>query len=119
MEELLFLTKLYDLYGKLLTEKQQKCVELHIYDDFSLAEIGDELGISRQAVYDNISRAKKTMESMEDKLGLIERYQSEQAKLSGLYNELKHINDKQGTAGLDKAMAHLADIIGLEQEETV
>lgn len=70
MEQLLYLSALFDLYGALLTEKQQECLRMHLFDDFSLSEIGESLGISRQAVYDNIHRSEKAMESYEEKLGL-------------------------------------------------
>ena len=56
MEQLLYLSALFDFYGALLTEKQQECLKMHLFEDFSLSEIGEELGISRQAVYDNIHR---------------------------------------------------------------
>ena len=58
MEQFLYLSTLFDLYGALLTEKQQECLRLHLFEDFSLSEIGEELGISRQAVYDNIHRSE-------------------------------------------------------------
>ena len=45
MEQFLYLSELFDLYGALLTERQQRCLELHLYEDFSLSEIGEELGI--------------------------------------------------------------------------
>ena len=67
MEQLLYLSTLFDLYGALLTEKQQECLRMHLFEDFSLSEIGEELGISRQAVYDNIHRSEKAMESYEKK----------------------------------------------------
>ena len=57
LEELLHTSDLFDLYGALLTEKQQKCLEMHLFEDFSLSEIGEAMGISRQAVYDTIHRA--------------------------------------------------------------
>ncbi len=40
MEQFLYLSELFDLYGALLTERQQRCLELHLYEDFSLSEIG-------------------------------------------------------------------------------
>ena len=79
MEQLLYLSALFDFYGALLTEKQQECLKMHLFEDFSLSEIGEELGISRQAVYDNIHRSEKAMESYEEKLGLVARYQKERA----------------------------------------
>ena len=54
VEQFLYLSDLFDFYGALLTQKQQECLHLHLYDDLSLSEIGEELGISRQAAYDNI-----------------------------------------------------------------
>ena len=37
-----------------LTDKQMNYIELYYADDYSLAEIAEEFGVSRQAVYDNI-----------------------------------------------------------------
>ena len=64
---------LYDYYGELLTERQRECFELRYYQDFSLGEIGQELGISRQGVYDNLSRTEALLKKMEDKTGCVRR----------------------------------------------
>ncbi|CCQ97462.1 conserved hypothetical protein [[Clostridium] ultunense Esp] len=37
---------LFDFYGKLLSERQFTAIELYYVHDLSLAEIGEELGIS-------------------------------------------------------------------------
>jgi len=68
-------TLLYDFYGELLTERQRNLIERYYNDDFSLREIGEELGISRQAVYESLKRAEKALEVFENKLGLVERFQ--------------------------------------------
>ena len=47
---------LYDYYGDLLTDRQKECFELRYNQDLSLGEIGNELGISRQGVFDNLNR---------------------------------------------------------------
>ena len=65
---------LLDFYGYLLTERQRECYTLHHEDDMSLGEIAEEMHISRQAVHDNIERAKASMEGYEQKLHLIEQY---------------------------------------------
>ena len=52
LEEFLRRSALFDLYGALLTEKQQRCLSMSLFDDYSLSEIGEALGISRQAVHD-------------------------------------------------------------------
>ena len=43
---------LFEFYAALLTDKQMNYIELYYADDYSLAEIAEEFGVSRQAVYD-------------------------------------------------------------------
>ena len=45
------MTLLFDYYGDLLTDRQKECFELRYYQDLSLGEIGEELGISRSTWY--------------------------------------------------------------------
>ena len=66
---------LYDYYGDLLTRRQRECFELRYYQDLSLGEIGEELGISRQGVHDNLSRAEALLRNMEAKTGCAGRDQ--------------------------------------------
>lgn len=79
MNEFLYVAELFDLYGALLTKKQRECLALRIAYDFSLAEIGENLGISRQAVHDSISRAEELLFEYEKKLGLWRRLKHEHA----------------------------------------
>ena len=67
-------TYLYDFYGELLNEHQQKIFEAFVFDDLSLGEIAEEQDISRQAVFDLIKRATKKLEEYENKLHLMERF---------------------------------------------
>ncbi|WP_083520814.1 YlxM family DNA-binding protein [Alicyclobacillus kakegawensis] len=60
---------LYDLYGKLLTPRQRQVFELTYFDDWSLAEIAEHLGVSRQAVHDNLHRAEEQLEHYEAQVG--------------------------------------------------
>ena len=64
---------LYDYYGDLLTDRQRECFELRYYQDFSLGEIGQELGISRQGVHDNLTRTEALLKKMEEKTGCVRR----------------------------------------------
>ncbi len=61
---------LYDIYGSLLTARQQEVLKLYFSDNLSLGEIAADYGISRQAVHDLIRRALSSIESFEEKLGL-------------------------------------------------
>ena len=65
---------LFEFYEALLTEKQMNYIELYYADDYSLAEIAEEFDVSRQAVYDNIKRTEKILETYEMKLHMYSDY---------------------------------------------
>lgn len=67
------MTLLFDYYGELLTERQKMCFDLRHNQDLSLAEIAQELHVSRQGVYDNLSRAESLLSNMEAKTGCVRR----------------------------------------------
>jgi predicted DNA-binding protein YlxM (UPF0122 family) len=67
---------LYDYYGELLTDRQKECFEMRYYQDLSLGEIGEELGISRQGVHDNLNRTEALLRNMEAKTGCVQRDQA-------------------------------------------
>lgn len=65
------MNRLYDYYQALLTEKQRKYLDLYYREDYSLGEIAANLGVSRQAVYDNIHRSEQTLMHYEAALALV------------------------------------------------
>lgn len=67
------MTLLFDYYGELLTQRQRLCFDLHYNQDLSLSEIAEELEVSRQGVYDNLSRAEALLRNMEEKTGCVGR----------------------------------------------
>lgn len=64
---------LLDCYGPLLTKIQREQCELHFNQDYSLAEIAEMYNVSRQAVYDAITRAENALEEFEKQLGMIKK----------------------------------------------
>ena len=64
---------LYDYYGKMLTEKQQEYIDMRYNQDLSLGEIGEMLGVSRQAVCDNLTRTEALLRRMEENIGCVKR----------------------------------------------
>ncbi len=64
---------LLDCYGDLLTEHQRSVMELYYCEDLSLAEIGEPMGITRQAVRSLIKRTEGILENYEEKLGFAQR----------------------------------------------
>ncbi len=107
LEQLLYLSELFDLYGPLLTEKQQECLSLHLLEDFSLSEVGEALGISRQAAYDNIHRSEKAMEAFEAKLGLVARYRRERAELMEIAEKVRQLRKPDNAEMVDSILARL------------
>ena len=85
MEERVFISLLLDFYGPLLTDKQRMSLQLHHEDDMSLGEIAEELGVSRQAVHDNLQRARHILNDYESKLHLVAQYEAREQVI----NELK------------------------------
>ena len=65
---------LLDFYGGLLTEKQAAALDYYYNQDLSLAEIADEMEISRQGAMAFIRQGEKHLLAFEDKLGLSERF---------------------------------------------
>ncbi len=74
MEKFVEQTLLYDFYGELLTERQQQFYESVVLEDYSLSEVAENLGISRQGVHDMIKRCNHTLEEYESRLHLVEKF---------------------------------------------
>ena len=64
---------LLDYYGGMLTDKQRDCFDMRYNQDLSLGEIADELGVSRQAVNDNLTRTEALLRRMEENIGSVKR----------------------------------------------
>ena len=89
---------LLDFYGEVLTDKQKEVIDLYYNEDFSLAEIAENCGISRQGVRDVIVRAEAAMNELEDKTGLLKRFMRMQDSVDAIVaaaNEIKTINYRQ------------------------
>lgn len=91
-EEKIRLGNLYDFYGSLLTEKQQEILGLYCLHDLSLGEISENLGISRQAVYDTIKRSKKILNGYEDKLRLLSKFSNTRNKVNDLISGIDNLS---------------------------
>jgi len=74
IKKTLRMTMLFDFFGSLLTEKQRDFCDLYYNEDLSLSEIAEEADISRQGVYDIITRAAKSLEEFENKTGAVQRW---------------------------------------------
>mgnify|MGYP004500670097 FL=1 len=104
MEKNVEISLLFGFYKNLLTARQADTVDLYYNEDLSLAEIGEELGISRQGVRDNLKRAEQLLYDAEEKLGLAKRFIEIRGKLGEIDIMIKEIE------GLAEANRLPADI---------
>ena len=85
MEKIVQQGLLYDFYGELLTEHQRRIYEDVVLNDYSLSEVAQELGISRQGVHDNLKRCSRILEDYEEKLHLVEKFASIREKIRRIH----------------------------------
>ena len=64
---------LFDTYGGMLTDKQRECFDMRYNQDLSLGEIAQMLGVSRQAVNDNLKKTEALLRRMEENIGSVKR----------------------------------------------
>ena len=64
---------LLDVYGDVLSNRKQEVLDMYYNEDLSLAEIAEQIGISRQGVRDMIKKGEEELLFLEEKLHLAER----------------------------------------------
>ena len=86
---------LLDFYGSLLTDRQKDVISLYYEEDLSLAEIADEVGITRQGVRDAIKKAESILTETEEKLGLAKRFKILSEKVDIIKDKLSTVEDEK------------------------
>ncbi len=95
MEELFYYNELYDLYSKLLTEKQRKYFEDYYFNNLSYSEMSDSYQVSRNAVFKQLHITVEKLKEYEEKLKLLEKKQK-------LLKIMATIKDKETIKELEK-----------------
>lgn len=101
LDEKIRYNSLFDLYGALLTEKQREYFSYSYLEDYSLSEIADLLGVSRNAVHDQIKIVLGHLDGFEEKIGLLKR----KKRLTALAEQIRQYYPD------DAALAAIADQI--------
>ncbi len=83
----IYVSRLFDYYGDLLSEKQKLLVDCYYNQDFSLSEIAENEGITRQGVSDSLKRAEAILFSCEEKLGICKKFDNLKTLASKTNNE--------------------------------
>jgi uncharacterized protein len=98
-------------YGGLLTAKQRRALRLHCNEDMTLAEIAQEMNVSRQNVHELILRSEQKLRRYEATLRLAEQAEETRAGLSEALAALDAGNPKK-SGGILKAL-----LTRLDEEE--
>ncbi len=115
---------LLDFYGEVLTAKQRDVLEQYYNNDYSLSEIAENFGITRQGVRDAIKHGENTLLDLEEKVGFAKRYRVVEEKLAELKDMLKEATfaSKTGHVGYsinyDRTFEQMLEILE-SIEETV
>ncbi len=101
-EDRAYISRLVDIYGKALSERQRDVVDLYYNEDLSLAEISEHCGITRQGVRDAIRHGVETLNSLESALGFYKKSE----KIALLVSDIQNCDD------IERAKAIADSIIG-------
>lgn len=71
---------LLDTYGVLLSDRKREILDYYYNEDYSLSEISELTGISRQGVRDSIKKSEEEIYELEAKLKIVEKNET----LSGI-----------------------------------
>ncbi len=103
---------LLDFYGEVLSQNQRDMMDLYYNEDLSLSEIADEVGITRQGVYDALHRAEEALNGLESKLLLVARFETLRRQRDDALSTLDELHsyvkeDDRAAALIDEIRARL------------
>lgn len=101
---------LFEVYGALLTKKQRSCVELYFCEDLSLAEIAEQMQVSRQAVHDLLKRVEQTLEEYEAQLGFLKTTAADAKVLANAKSLLLEAKRTKSVDLVDQVLNLLAEL---------
>ena len=92
MEDFVYYNYLLDIYGFLLTEKNEKIFSLYYGENLTMQEIADMLGVSKSFIGSSIKKSEKKLQELESKLQIL----SNQEKLRSILelNDLEKIKSE-------------------------
>ncbi len=89
--------RLFDLYARLLTPRQQQLVRMYFHEDLSLGEIAEYFGVTRQAIHDSLRRS--LLELYEDLLGLAQQARSAERRKVEVLRQLDLLEEEVRALG--------------------
>ena len=98
---------LLQIYGKMLTDKQYELLNDYYNNDLSLSEIAENIGITRQAVRDNLKKGENKLFEYEEKLRIMEKTMEQEEKIAVILSEVNKIENKTSDKELAKILDHI------------
>lgn len=113
-KDTVYLTMLLDYYGELLTDKQREYFDLHYNQDYTLAEIGEMNGISRQGVWEIVRRAEAIMRDIDARTGLVSRRRERSEAVREITEALTPLTGHEDAVVADAARRSLSALKALD-----
>lgn len=111
MDKKVEISMLWQIYGKLLTEKQYEYIDYYYNQDLSLSEIAENDNITRQAVRDIIKKGERKLFEYEEKLLFMKKTINQEQKIQRILFNLTKIqkdsSDKQVSCILEEIKKEL------------
>ena len=111
MDKKVEISMLWQIYGKLLTEKQYEYIDYYYNQDLSLSEIAENDNITRQAVRDIIKKGERKLFEYEEKLLFMKKTINQEKLVQHILVNLNKIqkdsSDKQVSSILEEIKKEL------------
>ena len=104
MEKHIEISILWQIYGKLLTEKQYSILDDYYNNDLSLSEIAENNNISRQGVRDVIVKGESKLFYYEKKLGIMKKTQKNEKTIQTILTQLSEISNTTSDKKIEKIL---------------
>ena len=104
MEKKVQIGMLCEIYGKLLTKKQDSILNDYANEDLSLTEIAENNNITRQAVNDIVKKGENKLLEYEQKLGIMKKTINQENQIQNILSELSKITDTSSDKKVEKIL---------------
>ena len=107
MKKDLEIGELNDIYGALLTPRQNEILKSYYDYDLSLSEIAENTGVTRQAVRDAIVKASEQLKFFEENVGALALKNRVKNSIEKICSDVKSGNADDVVASLDELVSQL------------
>ena len=104
--------RLFDMYGEMLTPRQQEALQMYYNEDLSLGEIAQELDITRQGVVNFIRKGEASLRKLEEKLGHLRRFYRISEEIGAIEKALEGaVKDEKAKEALERSLNEIKQLL--------